>query len=160
MVVFVADNTDQRRAELAAVRAEDALRDISAAKPAGGVFQISHRPPSRRQLLMPFGAQARPACRRAADGILHDPARFVSLLPTTDRDDMFAAVERAINAGGVLEGRWRIKRSDGGTRWIKLSATSRRPTTGNWLFDGSSPTSPPVKEAEQESDCARARTTN
>ncbi len=149
VVVFVTDNTEQKRAELTQRETETRFAAISANLP-GVVFQMLARP-EQRMLLMPFvSAGATRLFNVSPAEFLADPARFVELLDASDRDDVFAALEQAIRMGSVLEGQWQIARSDGSRRWIQLSATAREANGGNWLFDGIITDITPQKETEQE----------
>ena len=149
IVVFVADNTEQRRAELTQRETETRFAAISANLP-GVVFQMLARP-AQRLLLMPFvSAGATRLFNVAPAEFLADPARFVDLLDPADRDDVFIALDYATSHGSVLEGQWQIARTDGTRRWIQLSATAREANGGNWLFDGIITDITAQKETERE----------
>ena len=149
IVVFVADNTEQRRAELTQHETETRFAAISANLP-GVVFQMLARP-AQRLLLMPFvSAGATRLFNVAPAEFLADPARFVDLLDPADRDDVFIALDYATSHGSVLEGQWQIARTDGTRRWIQLSATAREANGGNWLFDGIITDITAQKETERE----------
>ena len=149
VVVFVVDNTEQKRAELTQRETETRFAAISANLP-GVVFQMLARP-AQRLLLMPFvSAGATRLFNVSPADFLADPARFVALLDPADRDDMFDAIEAAVEQAAVLEGQWQISRSDGTRRWIQLSATAREANGGNWLFDGIITDITAQKETEQE----------
>ena len=149
VVVFVTDNTEQKRAELTQRETETRFAAISANLP-GVVFQMLARP-QQRLLLMPFvSAGATKLFNVAPADFLADPARFVDLLDAADRDAVFEALDQAIRLGSVLEGQWQIARADGSRRWIQLSATAREANGGNWLFDGIITDITAQKETEQE----------
>ncbi|MBL8384922.1 MAG: PAS domain S-box protein [Burkholderiales bacterium] len=148
-VVFVADNTEQKRAELAQRETETRFAAISANLP-GVVFQMLARP-AQRVLLMPYvSAGSTGLFGIAPTEFFKDPARFVALLDAHDRDELFAALELAIRQGHVLEGQWQIRRADGTRRWIQLSATAREANSENWLFDGIITDITAQKETERE----------
>jgi PAS domain S-box-containing protein len=148
-VVFVTDNTEQKRAELTQRETETRFAAISANLP-GVVFQMLARP-AQRLLLMPFvSAGASHLFNITPAEFLADPGRFVGLLDPADRDEMFVALEIAIREGTFLEGQWQIARADGTCRWIQLSATAREANGGNWLFDGIITDITAQKETERE----------
>ena len=148
-VVFVADNTEQKQAELTQRETETRFAAISANLP-GVVFQMLARP-EQRLLLMPFvSAGATHLFNITPADFLANPARFVEMLEPLDRENMFEALDNAIRAGTFLEGQWQIARADGTRRWIQLSATAREANGGNWLFDGIITDINPQKETEQE----------
>ncbi len=148
-VVFVADNTEQKQAELTQRETETRFAAISANLP-GVVFQMLARP-EQRLLLMPFvSAGATHLFNITPADFLANPARFVELLDPLDRENMFEALDNAIRTGTFLEGQWQIARADGTRRWIQLSATAREANGGNWLFDGIITDINPQKETEQE----------
>ena len=148
-VVFVTDNTEQKRAELTQRETETRFAAISANLP-GVVFQMLARP-SQRLLLMPFvSAGATSLFNITPPEFLADPSRFITLFADAERDGVFDTIERAIAAGTVLEGQWRIDRADNTQRWIQLSATAREANGGNWLFDGIITDITAQKETERE----------
>jgi two-component system sensor histidine kinase UhpB len=153
-VVFVADNTEQKQAELTQRETETRFAAISENLP-GVVFQMLARP-AQRLLLMPFvSAGATHLFNIAPADFLANPSRFTDLLDLVDREHMFDALNKAIDTGSFLEGQWQIARADGSRRWIQLSATAREANGGNWLFDGIITDITPQKETERELTSSR-----
>jgi len=153
-VVFIADNTEQKQAELTQRETETRFAAISANLP-GVVFQMLARP-EQRLLLMPFvSAGATHLFNISPADFLGNPGRFVELLDPVDRENMFESLDHAIRTGTFLEGQWQIARTDGSRRWIQLSATAREANGGNWLFDGIITDITSQKETERELTSSR-----
>ncbi len=149
VVFFVADLTEQKRAELAQRETETRFAAISANLP-GVVFQMLARP-AEEQLLMPYVSPGAISLFGVDAGSLPrpSPALFIGLLDPADRADLRDAVTQALRHRLPLEGQWRISRA-GATRWIQVAATAREVGGGNWLLDGIITDITAHKEAEQD----------
>ena len=149
VVFFIADLTEQKRAELSQRETETRFSAITANLP-GVVFQMLARP-AQDELLMPYvSAGAAGLFGVAPEDFLSKPALFVDLLDPADRADLRDAVAQAIRHHAPLEGQWRIRREGTGVRWVQVAASAREANGGNWLLDGIITDITAQKEAEQE----------
>ncbi|MDB5805660.1 MAG: hypothetical protein JWN73_2982 [Betaproteobacteria bacterium] len=148
VVLFVADLTEQKSAELAQRETETRFAAITANLP-GVVFQMLARP-AEEQFLMPYVSPGSITLFGVApEAFLARPGLFIDLLDPADRADLRDAVAQALRHRLPLEGQWRIGR-EGVMRWIQVAATAREANGGNWLLDGIITDITAQKEAEQE----------
>jgi len=151
VVFFIADVTEQKRAELSQRETETRFAAITANLP-GVVFQMLARP-SEELILVPYvSAGAARLFGAAPEAFLGQPGRFIQMLDAADRADLRDAVAQAIRHHAPLEGQWRIHREgeNAGLRWIQVAASAREANGGNWLLDGIITDITAQKEAEQE----------
>jgi PAS domain S-box-containing protein len=151
VVFFIADVTEQKRAELSQRETETRFAAITANLP-GVVFQMLARPAEDVFLVPYVSAGAATLFGTAPEAFLLQPGRFIDMLDPADRADLRDAVAQSIRHRAPLEGQWRIHREGDhpGVRWVQVAASAREANGGNWLLDGIITDITAQKEAEQE----------